>query len=163
MVTVYLGLGSNLGERQENLDKVLDYLSQRLKIIGVSSVYNTEPVGNPQQPRFLNMVCCVRTMLKPGELLILAKGIERKMGRQPGRPNSPRPIDIDILLYGSEVINSPDLVIPHPRLSRRAFVLVPLAELAPDLVHPQNKKSVKELLREAKRGVQGVLKLEDNG
>ncbi len=163
MVTVYLGLGSNLGERQENLDKVLDYLSQRLKITGVSSVYDTEPVGNPQQPRFLNMVCCVRTMLKPGELLILVKGIERKMGRQPGRPNSPRPIDIDILLYGSEVINSPDLVIPHPRLSRRAFVLVPLAELAPDLVHPQNNKSVKELLKEVKRGVQGVLKLEDNG
>jgi 2-amino-4-hydroxy-6-hydroxymethyldihydropteridine diphosphokinase len=162
-VTVYLGLGSNLGERQENLDKALEYLSQRLRITGVSSIYDTEPVGNQEQPRFLNMVCCARTMLQSGELLILAKGIERKMGRQPGKLNSPRTIDIDILLYGSEVVNSPGLVIPHPRLTQRAFILVPLAELAPDLVHPQNKKSIKELLREVKRGVQGVLKLEDNG
>ena len=163
LVTVYLGLGSNLGDRQENLDKALEYLSQRLRLAEVSSVYDTEPMGNPEQPRFLNMVCQVNTMLKPKELLILAKGIERKMGRIPGRPNSPRTIDIDILFYGDEVIKMPDLVIPHPRLTERAFILVPMAEIAPDLVHPVNKKTIKELLKEVKRGVQGVLKLEDKG
>ena len=163
IVTVYLGLGSNMGERQDNLDKALDYLSQRLRVAEVSSVYDTEPMGNPEQPRFLNMVCQVNTMLKPKDLLTLAKGIERKMGRTPGKPNLPRPIDIDILFYGDEVINTPELVIPHPKLTQRAFVLVPLAEIAPDLVHPVNKKTIKEIIKEVKRGVQGVLKLEDKG
>ena len=163
LVTVYLGLGSNLGDRQENLDKALEYLSQRLRLAEVSSVYDTEPMGNPEQPRFLNMVCQVNTMLTPKELLVLAKGIDRKMGRMPGSPNSPRTSDIDILFYGDEVIKMPDLVIPHPRLTERAFILVPMAEIAPDLVHPANKKTIKELLKEVKRGVQGVLKLEDKG
>ena len=163
LAIVYLGLGSNIGDRQENLNKALEYLSQRLRLAEVSSVYDTEPVGNPTQPRFLNMVCQVKTMLKPKDLLVLAKGIERKMGRLPGSPNSPRIIDIDILFYGDEVIKMPELVIPHPRLTHRAFILVPMAEIAPDLVHPVNKKTIKELLKEAKQGVQGVLKLEDKG
>lgn len=161
LVTVYLGLGSNLGDRQENLNKALAYISQRLRVTKKSSVYDTEPVGNPTQPRFLNMVCQVKTMLKPAALLVLAKGIERKMGRMPASPNSPRPIDIDILFYGDEVIKTPELVIPHPRLTQRAFVLVPLTEIAPDLMHPGNKKTIKEIIKEVKRGVQGVLKLED--
>ena len=161
-VTAYLGLGSNLGDRHENLDKAIDYLSQRLKVSQVSSVYDTEPMGNPEQPRFLNMVCQVYTRLAPHELLLLAKGIECKLGRVPGKPNAPRPIDIDILLYGQQVIKTPDLVIPHPRLTRRAFVLIPLAEIAPELVHPVNKKAIKELLKELKRGVQDVLKLENS-
>ncbi len=163
LAIVYLGLGSNIGDRQENLNKALDYLSQRLRVIEKSSVYDTEPIGNPTQPRFLNMVCQIKTMLKPKELLVLAKGIERKMGRVPGRPNTPRTIDIDILFYGDQAIKMPELTIPHPRLTQRAFVLVPMAEIAPELVHPVNKKSIKELLKEAKRGVQGVLKLEDKG
>ncbi len=159
---VYFGLGSNVGDRRQNLDKALDYLSQRLRVAELSSVYDTEPVGNTEQPRFLNMVCGVYTTLEPQALLILVKSIERKMGRQPGRTNDPRTIDIDILFYGDKVIKTPDLVIPHPRLAERAFVLVPLAELAPDLVHPVSGKRITELLGEVKRGIQGVLKLKNS-
>jgi 2-amino-4-hydroxy-6-hydroxymethyldihydropteridine diphosphokinase len=160
-VMVYLGLGSNLGDRKENLNKAVDYLSQRLRVTEKSSVYDTEPMENPEQPRFLNMVCQVKTMLKPEDLLVLAKGIESKLGRVPGKPNSPRTIDIDILFYGDKVIDTPGLVIPHPKIVQRAFVLVPLSEIAPELVHPVNKKTVAQMLKEIKKGVQGVLKLED--
>ena len=162
LVTAYLGLGSNIGDRRANLEKALDYLSQRMRLTGKSSIYDTEPVGNREQPRFLNMVCRVETMLKAPDLLVLAKAIERKQGRMPGRPNSPRPIDIDILFYGEETIRTPELTIPHPRLTQRAFVLVPLAEIAPALIHPVEKKTVSELLKEVKQGVQGVMKLEDD-
>ena len=159
-VTVYLGLGSNLGNRQDNLDRALDLLSQRLRIGKVSSVYDTEPVGNIEQPRFLNLVCQVYTTLTPKELLILVKGIESKLGRVSSKPNAPRTIDIDILFYGDQVMETPELVIPHPRLVERAFVLVPLAEIAPGLVHPVSGKAITELLEEV-RGIQGVFKWED--
>ena len=159
LITVYLGLGSNMGDRKENIEKAIDYISQKLRVTEKSSMYDTEPVGNPEQPRFLNMVCQVKTMLKAADLLMLAKAIECKLGRMPGKQNSPRPIDIDILLYGDEVINTPKLRIPHPRLTHRAFVLVPLTEIAPTLIHPINRKTVRELLKELKHGVQGVLKL----
>ena len=161
LVTVYLGLGSNLGDRQENLDKALDLLSQRLRVGQVSSIYDTEPVGNVNQPRFLNLVCQVYTTLAPTGLLTLAKGFELKLGRVPSKSNAPRPIDIDILFYGDQVIETPELVIPHPRLTERAFVLVPLTEIAPDLVHPVNGKTIKELLQGITE-TQGVLKWENS-
>ena len=145
--SVYLGLGTNMGEKQDNLLRALDYISQRLRIEKKSSMYDTAPVGNINQPRFLNMVCHVTTTLAPAMLLATLKGIESKMGRLPVHPsNTPRIIDIDILLYGNEVIDTPDLKIPHPRLAERAFVLVPLVEIAPDLVHPVLKQSMKDLL-----------------
>ncbi len=157
LVTVYLGLGSNLGNRQDNLDKALGFLSQRLRVEKISSVYETEPIGNINQPRFLNLACQAYTKLVPTELLTLAKGIESKLGRTFNKPNAPRPIDIDILFYGAQVIETPELVIPHPRLTERAFVLIPLAEIIPDLVHPVSGKIVKELLKEV-REAQGVFR-----
>ena len=131
-VTVYLGLGSNLGNRQENLDQALKLLAQRMRLGKVSSIYDTEPIGNVNQPRFLNLACEVFTRLSPEGLLALVKGIEQKMGRY-SRSGEPRIIDIDILLYGDKVVNSPNLVIPHPQIAERSFVLVPLAEIAPDV------------------------------
>jgi 2-amino-4-hydroxy-6-hydroxymethyldihydropteridine diphosphokinase len=160
-VTAYLCLGSNLGNRQENLDKALDLLSQRMQIRKVSSLYDTEPVGNIEQPRFLNLVCQINTRLSPEELLTLAKGIELKMGRTPGKRNAPRIIDIDILLYGDSVVETEELEIPHPRIAERAFVLFPLAEIAPGAVHPVNGKTAKEMLNEVTE-TQGVFKWENN-
>jgi 2-amino-4-hydroxy-6-hydroxymethyldihydropteridine diphosphokinase len=159
-VVVYFGLGSNMGVREENLERALDLISQRMRVGKVSSIYDTEPVDNINQPRFLNMVCQAFTRLAPEGLLALAKGIESKMGRY-GKSNEPRPIDIDILLYDEEVIETPELVIPHPRMAKRAFVLVPLAEIAPDLVHPVSGQTMKEMLQAVKE-VQGVFKWESD-
>jgi 2-amino-4-hydroxy-6-hydroxymethyldihydropteridine diphosphokinase len=160
LVTVYLGLGSNLGNRQGNLDNALKLLSQRMQVGKISSIYDTEPIGNTNQPRFLNLVCEVRTRLTPEGLLTMVKGLEFKMGRH-GRTGEPRIIDVDILLYGDVVVKTKDLEIPHPRMAERQFVLVPLAEIAPDAVHPVTKKTIKEM-NQAVKEVQGVLKLDGN-
>jgi 2-amino-4-hydroxy-6-hydroxymethyldihydropteridine diphosphokinase len=144
---VYLSLGSNLEDRQAHLLQAVDFISERIKIEKLSPVYDTPPVGNANQPRFLNMVIQVTTRLPAATLLFMVKGIEAKHGRVP--IDSPRPIDIDILFFGNQIINTPpQLVVPHPRLVERAFVLVPLADIAPDFVHPGNKKTVKQLLAE---------------
>jgi 2-amino-4-hydroxy-6-hydroxymethyldihydropteridine diphosphokinase len=154
-ITVYLGLGSNLGERGLHLSQAMDFLSERIKIEKKSPIYDTAPVGNPNQPRFLNMVIRVSTRLPANALLFMAKGIEAKLGRVP--VDTPRPIDIDILFYGDQIINNPpQLIVPHPRLAERAFVLVPLADIAPDLLHPVKKKTIKQLLAEVE-GKEGVI------
>ena len=158
-VTAYLGLGSNVGNRQDNLDKALDLLSKRLKMGPVSPIYDTDPVGNINQPRFLNLVCQVYTRLVPEELLALAKGIELKLGRTLDQSGAARVIDIDILLYGDQVVETPELVIPHAGLTERAFVLIPLTEIAPDLVHPISGKTIRELLQGVTEA-QGVLRWE---
>ncbi len=158
MATAYLCLGSNLGEREKNLTQALSLLSQEINMEKVSPVYETEPVGYKEQPLFLNLVCQITTDLNPRELLRLAKNIERKMGRAPSRQiNSPRLIDIDILFYDNTIIETQDLTIPHPRLSQRAFILIPLAEIAPKLVHPVLGNSIAELASNV-QGTSGVRK-----
>jgi len=145
LVTAYLGLGSNLEDRRQHLDMAIDFLKERIKIEKLSPIYDTAPINLPGQPRFLNMVVQISTRLSANTLLFMAKGIEAKLGRVP--LDTPRPIDIDILFFGDEIINTPpQLVVPHPRLLERAFVLVPLADIAPDLVHPGSKKTVKQML-----------------
>jgi 2-amino-4-hydroxy-6-hydroxymethyldihydropteridine diphosphokinase len=136
MATVYLGLGSNLGNRARNIYRALRLLGSRVRLDKISSLYETEPVGLTEQPWFLNLVCCGETDLSPEALLNLAKTIERQMGRKQGVRFGPRLIDIDILLYDDLVLSTPQLQIPHPRLHERAFVLIPLSEVAPGLIHP---------------------------
>ncbi len=159
-IEVYLGLGSNMGDRSANISEAMELLSRRVQLGKVSAVYDTEPMGDTDQPRFLNLVCQAYTRIEPAALLALAKVIETKMGRVHGKRNSPRPIDIDILFYGDQVMDTPELVIPHPRIMERAFVLIPLAEIAPDLKHPVSGQTMKELLGGITEK-QGVFKWED--
>lgn len=145
MPTAYLGLGSNLGDRERNLARALELLSEKVQIGKVSSVYETEPVGYEQQPLFLNMVCRISTRLSARQLMRLIVAVETNMGRVRSFRNAPRSIDIDILFYDDAVVKTRHLTIPHPRLAERAFVLTPLDEIAPDLVHPEMNKSIAEL------------------
>lgn len=134
--TVYLSLGTNLGDRHNNLQTAIHLLQQQIVVEQISSVYETEPAYVVDQPRFLNIVCGGQTRLSPHDLLGVLKQLEQQIGRQEGIRYGPRLIDIDILVYGDMRITTPDLIIPHARLAERPFVLVPLAEIAPELVPP---------------------------
>ena len=146
MIRVFLGIGTNLGDRERNLQAALAILSQKMVILKESSIYQTAPWGYLDQPAFLNQVIEAQTDLSPLNLLGFLKDTEKALGRQANFRYGPRLIDLDILFYGSRVIQTPRLQIPHPRIAQRAFVLVPLAEIAPDFVHPQNRQTVTQLL-----------------
>ena len=143
---VYLSFGANLGNRQANILQALQYTQTRASVKNISSFYETEPEGFSDQPMFLNIACELDTVLSPGDMLRFLKWIEKRMGRQASFRNAPRPIDIDILFYDDLLLDSSDLKLPHPRLHERAFVLVPLAEIVPDLVHPVLNMTVTEML-----------------
>ena len=157
----HLGLGTNLGDRTGNLRKALELLTAQLsaqsglRLLRCSQVYETEPWGVADQPPFLNCVAEISTTLDPEGLLAVCKEVERQMGRQPGLRWGPRPIDIDVLLFGDLIVRLPHLEIPHPRLHLRAFALIPLAELVPDTVHPGTGRTIRELT-DAVEGRDGV-------
>lgn len=147
MKTVYLGLGSNVGDREGHLRAALERLAAAdLRVLRVSPVYETEPLELRDQRWFLNQVAEAETSLFPRQLLARVGRIERALGRVRAVPNGPRTIDIDILLYGSAVVRTAGLEIPHPRMGARRFVLAPLADLAPELRHPVTRKTVREML-----------------
>ena len=143
---VYLGLGSNLGDRMANLKVAINNLTPQLQVRDQSSIYETPPVGYTDQPEFLNQVVKAESYEKPEPLLAHLKRLEIVLGRKTSIPNGPRLIDIDILFYDDLVLNSPSLVIPHPRLAERGFVLMPLNEIASELVHPVLNETISQLL-----------------
>ncbi|MBI3169130.1 MAG: 2-amino-4-hydroxy-6-hydroxymethyldihydropteridine diphosphokinase [Chloroflexi bacterium] len=149
--TVYLALGSNLGNRLSNLKNAISNLPPQMDLKKKSPVYETPPWGYVDQPSFLNQVVMVETYMESENLLTHLKRLETALGREPGFQNGPRVIDIDILFYDDAVIDSPPLVIPHPRLHHRGFVLVPLNDIAPHLVHPVLGKPISELLLDVDR------------
>ncbi len=147
MHTVYLGLGTNLGDRQHNLHAATEALPPGLQVEEQSKVYETPAWGYEDQPAFLNIAVRGQTELAPADLLAYLKAIELRLGRTATFRWGPRLIDIDILFYDDLVLETPELVIPHPRLHERAFVVVPLRDIAANLVHPVLGKSVQDLAR----------------
>ncbi len=149
---IYLGLGSNRGNRRELLQEALTQIAERVgKVTSVSAFYETAPEGFVSEHPFLNAVCEVQTELLPEEILWYTERIEQKLGRLQKSQNlvyQDRTMDIDLLLVGNVMLQSDGLIVPHPRMHERLFVLEPLAEIAPDVIHPVMKKSIKQLLTE---------------
>jgi 2-amino-4-hydroxy-6-hydroxymethyldihydropteridine diphosphokinase len=147
MGTAYIGLGSNLGNRMATLRTAVQRIRTLGRVSGVSRLYETEPVGYLEQPRFLNAVLALETVLTPANLLHALLEIEHDLGRTRSFPNAPRTLDLDLLLVDDVMLDTPELTLPHPRLHERAFVLVPLAEIAPEIVHPGFGQTARELLQ----------------
>jgi 2-amino-4-hydroxy-6-hydroxymethyldihydropteridine diphosphokinase len=160
--TVYLSLGSNVGDREANLRSAIEKLRALGELTRVSSIYETEPVEFAAQPWFLNCAAALRTELMPKLFLAKVLAIEQQMGRHRTQPKGPRVIDIDILLFGNSIISAAQLIVPHPAMHQRRFVLEPLAEIAPDVRHPALKRSVRELLHELPHDGAQVKKLSTN-
>lgn len=161
--TVYLSLGSNLGDRAGQLREAVSRLGELGIIRVVSAFYETEPVEvEAQQPWFLNCAVAMETALMPRQFLARVLAIEREMGRRRNEVKAPRTIDIDILLFGTSVIETPELTIPHPGLEHRRFVLQPLVEIAPDVRHPISKRTVKEMLHSLPLGSGAVRRASGN-
>ena len=154
METAYIALGANLpspaGTPHETLDAAILRIAELGRIAARSSYYSTEPVGYADQPTFLNAAIALETSLQPGPLLDRLLEIEHSFGRDRshGIPNGPRTLDLDLLLYGSQILTTPTLQIPHPRMAQRSFVLFPLAEIAPGLIHPELHQSMSQLLED---------------
>lgn len=148
--TAYIALGANLGEPLRQLAQALELIKQRYAILQTSPIYQSKPVGYENQADFYNMVIAISCTTSPQELLHDLQAIEHQLGRIRQQPNGPRTMDLDILFYGTQIINSSTLVIPHPRLHERDFVLVPLRDLQPDLRHPLLHQSMSELAKNLK-------------
>ena len=150
MAKVYVGLGTNLGDKEQNLKVAVQKIEEQIgKVVSLSAFYATAPWGFSSEHTFLNAAACVETLLPPLSVLHLTQEIEREIGRthkSVGGVYSDRVIDIDLLLYGDRVLDTPELKLPHPLMHERRFVMEPLVEIAPDLVHPILKKKMRELL-----------------
>ena len=146
-VTAYIGIGSNLGDRIANLRAAINAIQPLAVSISTSSVYESEPfdVGDEQHPMYLNMAISITTNLTPEQLLSHLMRIEQANGRLRIRKNEPRTLDLDILTYGDQIIDSPTLTIPHPRMHQRAFVMLPLAEIAPHALHPVSRRTMSDI------------------
>ena len=155
MNTVFISLGSNIGNRFHYLQQAVLLLQQleQVNVINVSSVYETDPVGYEEQAAFLNMVVEIETLLSPHEILKHCNEIESKLGRTRDIHWGPRTVDLDILLYNEENMKTEDLIIPHPRMMERGFVLIPLVELRANLVNPQTKQLIADVAYVKKEGV----------
>ena len=162
MSTVHIALGANTGNREANLRMALRAMTRMARVVAVSSLYESEPEGGAQQPAYFNAVCRIETGLEPPALLRFLKGLEHEIGRRPTpEPAGPRPIDLDILLFDDRVVESDGLTIPHPRLAGRAFVLQPLAEIAPDTMVPGSGETVSALAKKA--GTERVKRIAEAG
>ena len=146
MTEIFLALGSNLGDRAANLEAAIAALAPDVEVLERSPVYESDPKYVTDQPPFLNMALRGRTGLDAAALLRRLKDIEAALGRKPTARYGPRVIDLDIVFYGDEIVETPDLVVPHPAMSERAFVLRPLADLAPDKRHPATGRTVRDML-----------------